>query len=306
MSGTDLSARLACVQRTWTPQQRLHVGNVAWAGARADGSRVPDATLEWGDPLVGFADVWQSGIGDEPAEASLHLAHDAGGARRAEAVDELLHVAPRVMVEVSRADTALVAALVEAWPSLGRRAWFVQLWRNLTDLSDLAAHGVADGYAIRHVRHDELVERVEVHRRCWAPARIKAMLGLPLAAVEPGSSYSIDIHRTVMGSPVYRDELDMVAVAADGSFAAYGLGWLDVDSGCVLFEPVGTDPDHTRRGLARALCAEILRAARDLGATQAIVGPRGDSRYPVPRRAYAGLGMREAGQFVSMTTPPRD
>jgi len=303
MSASDLSARLACVQRTWTPQQRLHVGNVAWVGARADGSRVPDAALEWGDPLEGFADVWQSDVGDEPAEASLHVAPDAGIARRAGTVDELLHVAPRVTVEVSRADTALVAALVKRGFRWAEGPWFVQLWRNLTDLSDLTAHAVADGYSIRPVRQNELAERVDVHRRCWAPARIKAMLGLPVAEAEPASSYSIDIHRAVMGSPVYQGELDMVAVAADGSLAAYGLGWLDVDSGCVLFEPVGTDPDHTKRGLARALCAEILRAARDLGAIQAIVGPRGDSRYPVPRRTYAGLGMREVGQFVSLTTP---
>jgi hypothetical protein len=47
------------------------------------------------------------------------------------------------------------------------------------------------------------------------------------------------------------------------------------------------------------LCAEILRAARDLGAIQAVVGPRGDDAYPVPRRLYEGLQMRQIGQIVS-------
>ena len=130
------------------------------------------------------------------------------------------------------------------------------------------------------------------------------MAGLPVTGAEPGSSYSLDRHRTVQASPVYRGELDLVAVAADGSLAAYALGWLDVRSRCVLFEPVGTDPAHERRGLARCLCAAILRVAHDLGATQAVVGPRGDHLYPVPRRVYAGLGMHEVAQFVAMTTAP--
>lgn len=85
----DLHERLACVQRTWTPQQRLHVGNVAWASARGDGRPVPDATLAWGDPLVGFADFWRSAAADQPAEASLHIAPDATPAQRADALDEL-------------------------------------------------------------------------------------------------------------------------------------------------------------------------------------------------------------------------
>lgn len=108
-----------------------------------------------------------------------------------------------------------------------------------------------------------------------------------------------------MATPVYRGALDLVAVATDGSFAAYGLGWLDADSGSVLLEPIGTDPDHGQRGLARAICAELLRRARELGATQAIVGLRGDDGYPVPRRVYKGLGMRAVAQFVPFTSKPQ-
>ncbi|MEV4630245.1 GNAT family N-acetyltransferase [Micromonospora sp. NPDC049523] len=301
MSGSDLGERLACVRRSWNPRQRLHVGNVAWAGARGDGSPVPDATLTWGDPLLGFADVWLSGASDQPAQASLHLGPDTTPTQRAAAVDELLHLAPRLTVEVSDQDTALTAVLAERGFHRAERPWFVQLWRSLADLSDLGTRADAPDYMIRPVREDELTERVELHRRCWAPARIKTMLGLPVTGDEPGSSYSVDKHRAVLASPVYRPELDLVAVAADGTFAAFGLGWLDVDSGSVLFEPVGTDPEHGRRGLAGALCTRMLQVARDLGANQAIVGPRGDGGYPVPRRLYTGLGMHEVARFVPMT-----
>nr|WP_281380950.1 GNAT family N-acetyltransferase [Nocardioides panaciterrulae] len=93
----------------------------------------------------------------------------------------------------------------------------------------------------------------------------------------------------------------MVAVGADGDLAAYALGWLDERSQSLLFEPVGTDPAHSGRGLARALCAQMLHVARDLGAHTAVVGPRGDAGYPLPRRVYEGLGMREVAQFVPMT-----
>ncbi|MEV0392457.1 GNAT family N-acetyltransferase [Polymorphospora rubra] len=303
MEIADLAARLACVRRTWTPRQRLHVGNVAWADAHGDGTPIPDITLAWGDPLTGFADIWKpSDTDDQPATASLHLTPQTTSTRLAAAVDDLLQLTPRITVDVPRQHTDLVNALTARGLRESGGPWFAQLWRGLTDLSDLAAHPVPDGYSIRPVRPDELTARVEIHRRCWAPARIRTMLSLPVTGAEPGSSYSADKHRAVTNTPVYRGELDLVAVAADGSFAAFGLGWLDVTSGSVLFEPVGTDPAHERRGLARALCAAILRTARDLGATQAVVGPRGDPGYPVPRRLYEGLGMREIAQFVPFTT----
>ena len=148
---------------------------------------------------------------------------------------------------------------------------------------------------------DDVLARVEVHRRAWAPARIKGLLGLPVTGDEPGSSYSIDKHRAVIETAVYRPELDLVAVGPDGNLVAHALGWLDEGSHSLLFEPVGTDPAHSGRGLARALCARMLYAARQLGAEEAVVGPRGDTGYPLPRRVYEGLGMREVAQFVSMT-----
>lgn len=45
----------------------------------------------------------------------------------------------------------------------------------------------------------------------------------------------------------------------------------------------------------------MLRVASEVGAKEAVVGPRGDSGYPLPRRVYEGLGMVEVAKFVSMT-----
>ena len=292
MSTADLMARLACVSRTWTPRQRLHPGDVAWAHAHGDGSPPADLALTWGDPLTGFADIWHSGA------ASLHLGPDAPVA---DAVDEVLRASAGTTVEVSLQDTALVQALTARGFRRCQGPWFAKLWRSLENPADLPAHRLPGGYSIRPVRAGDLTERVEVHRRCWAPARIRRLLGLPVTGDEPGSAYSTDRHLAVMATPIYRPELDVVAVAPDGTLAAYGLGWLDAASGSVLFEPVGTAPEHVGRGLARAVCAQVLLTARVLGATQAVVGARGDTGYPAPRRLYEGLGMREVAQVAFFT-----
>lgn len=190
-------------------------------------------------------------------------------------------------------------------PPGGNAPWFAQLWRMLEDFSGLDDHPVPPGYVVRATRPDEVGERADVHRRCWAPARIKSLLGLPVTLDEAGSSYSEAKQEAVMASPLYRRELDLVAEDAAGHLVAYGLGWLDPISRSVLFEPIGTDPGYGGRGLARALCAEILRRAASLGATQAVVGPRGDNAYPLPRRVYEGLSMREVAQFVTFTRRDR-
>jgi GNAT superfamily N-acetyltransferase len=54
--------------------------------------------------------------------------------------------------------------------------------------------------------------------------------------------------------------------------AAFCTAWLDGANAAGLLEPVGTHPAHRRRGLARAVCLDALRALRDAGARTAEVG----------------------------------
>lgn len=287
-------ARLACVSASWTATARLHVGNVAWTAAGGDGSPPPDCSRLWGDPLLGFADIW---LDDGQAEVALHVDPGSPAGVHDQIVREVAELAPKVAVEASRQDARLVTALTASGFIEQDGPWYVQLWRGLSDLSDLG-HAVPPGYRVRATRPAEVVERIELHRRCWAPARIKSLLGLPVTGDEPGSGYNLEKHRLVMSSPVYRPALDMVVEAPDGSLCAYGIGWFDSFSRSVLFEPIGTDPAYAGRGLARVVCAEIMRAAADLGAICAVVGPRGDRAYSVPRRVYQGLGMDEIAQHV--------
>ena len=88
-------------------------------------------------------------------------------------------------------------------------------------------------------------------------------------------------------APGFRQYLDLVAVAPDGSFASYvGIPYDDVNRRGV-FEPVCTHPDHRQRGLGKALMQEGLLRLQTLGAADVTV-ETGDM---IPANAlYGSLG----------------
>jgi GNAT superfamily N-acetyltransferase len=92
-------------------------------------------------------------------------------------------------------------------------------------------------------------------------------------------------------APSFRSDLDLVAVAPDGIFAAYvGIPY-DEANRWGIFEPVCTHPDHRRKGLARALMNEGLRRLWALGAVEASV----DTGDMVPANSlYTAMGFTEA------------
>jgi len=85
----------------------------------------------------------------------------------------------------------------------------------------------------------------------------------------------------------FHPELDLVAMAPDGRFAAYvGIPY-DEFNKRGIFEPVCTHPDHRQKGLAKALMQEGLRRLKAWGATDVVV-ETGDM---IPANLlYAGLG----------------
>ncbi len=94
-------------------------------------------------------------------------------------------------------------------------------------------------------------------------------------------------------APCFRQDLHLVAVAPDGTFAAHVGVIYDEANRRGLYEPVCTHPDHRRRGLAQALMFEGLRRAKALGARQITV-ETGDA---VPaNRLYESIGFTEAYQ----------
>jgi mycothiol synthase len=92
-------------------------------------------------------------------------------------------------------------------------------------------------------------------------------------------------------SPSFNHELDLVAEAQDGTFAAYVGITYDPTNRCGIFEPVCTHPRHLRLGLARSLMFEGLHRLKSLGASDVYVGT-GDM---IPANAlYEAVGFTEA------------
>ncbi len=91
-------------------------------------------------------------------------------------------------------------------------------------------------------------------------------------------------------APCFRDDLDLVAVAPDGSLAAYVGGPYCGENSYGIFEPVCTHPDHLRRGLARWLMIEALHRFKKIGASDVYVGT-GDQK--AANQLYDSLGFTE-------------
>lgn len=107
---------------------------------------------------------------------------------------------------------------------------------------------------------------------------------------EPDQAYQgWEWYRNIQRIPLYRRDLDLVAVAPDGELVAFCTVWFDDVTRTAVFEPVGTHPDHQRRGLGKAVMTEGLRRARKLGATLATVSSYGDAAHAL----YASVGFTE-------------
>ncbi|MFZ5821183.1 MAG: GNAT family N-acetyltransferase [Chloroflexota bacterium] len=136
----------------------------------------------------------------------------------------------------------------------------------------------ADGYTLRALGGlDEHPARSWVSWKAFHPD-------------EPDEKYEgWDWYANVQRAPLYRRDLDLVGVAANGEFAAFCTLWFDDATRTAAFEPVGTHPEHQRKGLGKALMAEGLRRVRDLGATLCTVGSYSEAAGAL----YASLGFTE-------------
>ena len=157
------------------------------------------------------------------------------------------------------------------WPEYQRR-------RSIT--APIADVPLAPGYVVR-----SLADGVELIERCYASG---------LAFHPDDIQYAVDNrdvtwYRNIQTAPLYRRDLDLVALAPDGSVAAFCTIWFDDVTRTGAFEPVGTVPAHQRQGLGKAVMTEGLRRLQRLGATQVTVGS-----YSVHAGAlYASMGFTE-------------
>lgn len=159
-----------------------------------------------------------------------------------------------------------------------------QRWRTVTAAPPPAP--VPPGFEVRALGGLE-----ELPARSWASWRA-------FHPDDPDERYEgWEWYLNVQRAPLYRRDLDLVAVAPDGAIAAFTTVWWDPATGVGAFEPVGAPPEYQRRGLARALMTEGLRRLHALGATRAYVS----SYSPAAHATYAAAGFTDYDLSVLWT-----
>ncbi len=129
---------------------------------------------------------------------------------------------------------------------------------------------VADGYMIRSVQATE----ADVQR--WVNCSNATF----------GQSFLPALHRNFqLYSPSHDYDLHIIAEAPDGTFAAFAGLTVEATNRYATFEPVGTHPNHRRKGLAQAVMFEGLRRLQALGTADVVY--------------VANWGTADAGKFYA-------
>ncbi|GAP12713.1 acetyltransferases [Longilinea arvoryzae] len=114
---------------------------------------------------------------------------------------------------------------------------------------------------------------------------------------------SIDYRRSIMNAPDYLADLDLVAMAPDGTLAAFCMGQIfgdDVPRAGGKKEgwtdPVGVHPAYRRQGLARALILTGMHRLRERGIDTALLGA--SSANVAMQRVAERIGFRVASNTL--------
>ncbi len=119
---------------------------------------------------------------------------------------------------------------------------------------------IPEGFTIR-----ALGDEKELPARSWASWR-------GFHPNEPDEKYQgWEWYFNIQRCPLYRRDLDLVAVAPNGDIASFTTIWYDDFTRTAYYEPVATQPEYLRMGLARACLTEGLRRLKRLGCSLAFV-----------------------------------
>jgi GNAT superfamily N-acetyltransferase len=105
-----------------------------------------------------------------------------------------------------------------------------------------------------------------------------------------------EVEARLRQTSLYRADLDLLILDTRDRVAAYGLFWFDPETATGLVEPMRTEDDHQRRGLARHLLTAGIDLLASAGAARIKVcfGPEN----PAAKGLYLGVGFELASQTV--------
>jgi ribosomal protein S18 acetylase RimI-like enzyme len=265
------------------PRVHTHVGDLAWWATMHVGREAEWERRLWldGDRCVAWA--WFR----RPASLDHEVHREyRGGALHGEVLDWFESTAGRdapLTAWVMDGDEATRRLLKErGYERPDPFHWYAYYVYDLDE--PVAAPELQDGFALRTVRgREDLHERVEVHRAAWS-----------------GSRVTEESYANVMSIWPYRADLDCVVEAPGGTFAASVLCWYDDVNRVGEFEPVGTHPDHRRKGLGAAVCRFALGRLQEEGAETAIVYAGGRDEDASARSLYESVGFRQHTRMVEL------
>lgn len=106
-----------------------------------------------------------------------------------------------------------------------------------------------------------------------------------------GESFTTEILEGIARCSFYKQDLDLVAVAPDGTFASFCTFRMDPVSRITQLEPMATHPNFRKLGLARLLIYEGLRRAMKYDPAFFYIG--GAANTPAANRLYDSVGFTE-------------
>ncbi len=127
-----------------------------------------------------------------------------------------------------------------------------------------------------------------------AASEVPSYVAVHGAAFE-SDDMTVEWRAAAIEGPHYTPDLDLVAVAADGSFAGFCICWLGQTADGVTFaqiEPLGVSPAYHRQGIGRALLLETMKRAKAHGAQRVAVYVASYNDAAIA--AYAAVGFRTA------------
>ncbi len=104
------------------------------------------------------------------------------------------------------------------------------------------------------------------------PARVTRIFWRGFGHGEEPPDDALDDRRMMQSPPNYRRDLNLVIANEKGDYVAYGGIWFEADNRIAYIEPVATDPDFRRLGLAKIVVLESIRRCAELGAREVFVG----------------------------------
>ena len=157
----------------------------------------------------------------------------------------------------------------------------------------LVGHGFAikeDGLVETWLAADARPEISPLHEDYRLSTRLDTMLRPHHMIKRTGP----DVEQRLLQTSLYRPDLDLLILDRDDNHAAHGLFWYDPETATGLVEPMRTEDDHQRRGLARHVLTTGVDLLADAGAVRIKICFRPGN--PASRGLYLSVGFEPVKQ----------